>query len=82
MRTQAPGFWDNPKEAEIQMRKVRGLKSWVDSYNDAKEAIDDLQILFDFAKEEEASPEEVDEQFRTTQGLIEARELRNMLRKE
>lgn len=82
MRTQAPGFWDNPKEAEIQMRKVRGLKSWVDSYNEAKEAIDDLQILFDFAKEDEASPEEVDEQFRTTQGLIEALELRNMLRKE
>ncbi|MDM8159213.1 peptide chain release factor 2 [Labilibaculum sp. K2S] len=82
LRTQAPGFWDNPKEAEIQMRKVRGLKSWVDSYNEAKEAIDDLQILFDFAKEDEASPEEVDEQFRTTQGLIEALELRNMLRKE
>ncbi|MUP38742.1 peptide chain release factor 2 [Labilibaculum euxinus] len=82
LRTQAPGFWDNPKEAEIQMRKVRGLKSWVDSYNEAKEAIDDLQILFDFAKEEEASPEEVDEQFAATQSLIEALELRNMLRKE
>ena len=82
MRTQAPGFWDNPKEAEIQMRKVRGLKSWVDSYNEAKEAIDDLQILFDFAKEDEASPEEVDEQFAAAQSLIEALELRNMLRKE
>ncbi len=82
MRTQAPGFWDNPKEAEIQMRKVRELKSWVDSYNDAKEAIDDLQILFDFAKEDEASPEEVDEQFAAAQSLIEALELRNMLRKE
>ncbi|WP_461641468.1 peptide chain release factor 2 [Labilibaculum euxinus] len=82
LRTQAPGFWDNPKEAEIQMRKVRELKSWVDSYNDAKEAIDDLQILFDFAKEDEASPEEVDEQFAAAQSLIEALELRNMLRKE
>ncbi|MDQ1770010.1 peptide chain release factor 2 [Labilibaculum sp. A4] len=82
LRTQAPGFWDNAKEAEIQMRKVRGLKSWVDSYNEAKEAIDDLQILFDFAKEDEASPEEVDEQFAAAQSLIEALELRNMLRKE
>ncbi len=82
MRTQAPGFWDNPKEAEIQMRKVRGLTSWVDSYKEAKEAIDDLQILFDFAKEDEASPEEVDEQFAKTQDLIEALELKNMLRKD
>lgn len=82
MRTQAPGFWDNPKEAEVQMRKVRGLKSWVDSYHEVKEAVDDLQILFDFAKEGEASPEEVDEQFSDTQTLIEELEVRNMLRKE
>ena len=82
MRTQAPGFWDNPKEAEVQMKKVRGIKSWIDSYNQVKEAIDDLQILFDFAKEDEASPEEVDEQFATSETLIEALELKNMLRKD
>ncbi|PKQ62558.1 peptide chain release factor 2 [Labilibaculum filiforme] len=82
LRTQAPGFWDKPKEAEIQMKKVRGLKSWVDSYHTVKEAFDDLQILYDFAKEEEASPEEVDEQFTTTEDLIEALELKNMLRKD
>jgi peptide chain release factor 2 len=82
MRTQAPGFWDNPKEAEVQMKKVRELKSWVDSYKEVKEAIDDLQILYDFAKEDEASPEEVDEQFATSESLLEALELKNMLRKD
>ncbi|MDE5418421.1 peptide chain release factor 2 [Labilibaculum sp. DW002] len=82
MRTQAPGFWDNPKEAEVQMKKLRGIKSWVESYNEIKEAIDDLQILFDFAKEDEASPEEVDEQFASSETLIEALELKNMLGKD
>ena len=82
MRTQAPGFWDNPKEAEVQMRKIRGIKAWVDSYKEVKESIDDLQILFDFAKEDEASPEEVDEQFAASETLIEALELKNMLRKD
>jgi peptide chain release factor 2 len=82
MRTQAPGFWDNPKEAEVQMKKVRELKSWVDSYKEVKEAIDDVQILYDFAKEDEASPEEVDEQFATSESLLEALELKNMLRKD
>lgn len=64
------------------MKKIRGLSSWVNSYNEITEAIDDLQILFDFAKEGEASSKEVDEQFASTQDLIEALELKNMLGKE
>ncbi|MBL4560099.1 MAG: peptide chain release factor 2 [Labilibaculum sp.] len=82
LRTQAPGFWDKPKEAEIQMKKIREINSWVKSYKEITEAIDDLQILFDFAKEGEASSKEVDEQFASTQALIEALELKNMLGKD
>jgi len=82
MRTQAPGFWDNPKEAEVQMKKVRGLKVWVEAYEEVKESIDDLAVLYDFAKEGETTPDEVEEQFAVTQNLIEKLELKNMLRKE
>jgi len=82
MRTQAPGFWDNPKEAEVQMKLVKGLKSWVESYEKVKESIEDLAVLYDFAKEGEASTEEVDEQFAVTETLIEELELKNMLRKD
>ncbi|MPQ45490.1 peptide chain release factor 2 [Marinifilum sp. N1E240] len=82
MRTQAPGFWDNPKEAEVQMKLVKGLKSWVESYEKVKESVEDLAVLYDFAKEGEASPEEVDEQFAVTETLIEELELKNMLRKD
>jgi peptide chain release factor 2 len=64
------------------MKKIRGLSLWVNSYKEITEAIDDLQILFDFAKEGEASSEEVDEQFTSTQDLIEALELKNMLGKD
>ncbi len=82
MRTQAPGFWDNPKEAEVQMKKVRSLKSWVESYDEVKASEDDLQVLYEFAKEGEASPEEVDAQYALTKKLLEELELKNMLRKE
>lgn len=64
------------------MKKIRELSSWVNSYKKITEAIDDLQILFDFAKEGEASSEEVDEQFALSQNLIEALELKNMLGKD
>ncbi len=82
MRTQAPGFWDNPKTAEIQMKKIKGLKSWITDYYAVKEYTDDLAVLFDFAKEGEASNEEVKEQFAAAQDKIEQLELKNMLRKE
>ena len=28
LRTQAPGFWDDAKKAEEQMKKVKGLEKW------------------------------------------------------
>jgi len=77
-----PGFWDNPKEAEVQMKKVKTLKSWVESYDEVKAAEDDVVVLYEFAKEGEAEPEEVDEQYALTKKLLEELELKNMLRKE
>jgi len=82
LRTQVPGFWDNAKEAEAQMRKVKELKNWVTGYNDVKTAADELQLAFDFFKEEAVSEEEVDEAYRHAMDLIETIEMKNMLSHE
>ena len=82
LRTQNPEFWNNREEAEKVVKKVRDLKFWLEGYEVVKTAIEDLTILFDFAKEGEASEEEVELQYRTTLEKIENLELRNMLRKE
>ncbi len=82
MRTQAPGFWDDPNEAEKQMKKLKDLKAWVTDYEDVESRIEDLKVLFDFLKEGEASQEEIDEQFQFTTEKTEALELKNMLRRE
>ena len=29
LRTQDPGFWEDAKAAEAQMRKVKGIKKWI-----------------------------------------------------
>ena len=29
LRTQAPGFWDDQKRAEEQMKLVKGLEKWI-----------------------------------------------------
>ena len=45
-------------------------------------ALDDLNVLFDFFREGEASESDVDSQYEICMNLIEDLELRNMLRKE
>ncbi len=75
-------MWDNPKEAEALMKKVRELKSWIEGYEQVTASVGDLQVLFDFAKEGEATEEEVDEQYKETTRVLEDIEMKNMLRRE
>ena len=64
------------------MKKVRELKSWIKGYEQVTSAVGDLQVLFDFAKEGEATEEEVDAQYQETIRVLEDIEMRNMLRRE
>jgi peptide chain release factor 2 len=82
LRTQVPGFWDDQKAAEAQMRIVKGIRSWIEAYNDAKNNVDELALAFDFYKEELVTEEEVDAQYKKTIDLFENIELKNMLQGE
>ncbi|NDV68993.1 peptide chain release factor 2 [Dysgonomonas sp. 25] len=82
LRTQAPGFWDDAKSAEAQMRIIRELKGWIERYNTVHDAVEELQLSFDFQKEGITTEEEVDEAYSKAISLVEDLELRNMLRKE
>lgn len=82
LRTHVPGFWDDAKAAETQMKVIRGLKVWIEGYNEVKSATDELQLAFDFQKEGITSEEEVDEAYNNALLLIENLELKNMLRRE
>lgn len=82
LRTQAPGFWDDAKAAEAQMKKVKGLQKWIDGYNEVKSATDELELAFDFYKDEIVTEEEVDADYQRAIELIESLELKNMLRNE
>jgi peptide chain release factor 2 len=64
------------------MRKVKELKNWVSDYNDVKSATDELQLTFDFYREEVTTEEEVDEAYRHALELVETLEMKNMLSHE
>ena len=82
LRTQAPDFWEDQKRAEEQMKKVKGIKRWLDDYQTVRTAADELQLAFDFYKEEMVTEEEVDHDYEVAIKAIEALELKNMLRQK
>ena len=81
-KTLDPNFWDDPKAAEKQLKVVRNIKVWTDSYSKAADEVGDLQVLFDFCKEGEATEEEVDDQYEITTKLLDDLEFKNMLSSE
>ncbi|MCD6332517.1 MAG: peptide chain release factor 2 [Bacteroidales bacterium] len=80
--TQAPGFWDDPKEAEKLMRQIRSVKKWLDDYRMAAASVDDVGVMWDFYKEGEAGIKEMEKQYAETLKIIEDLETRNMLCRE
>ena len=82
LRTQAPDFWEDQKRAEEQMKKVKGIKKWLDGYQAVRTAADELQLAFDFYKEEMVTEEEVDHDYQVCLELLESLELKNMLRQK
>jgi peptide chain release factor 2 len=64
------------------MRKVREIKAWIIAYNEVKSAAEELQLAFDFQKEDITTEEEVDEAYSHVIALLENLEMKNMLRSE
>jgi peptide chain release factor 2 len=85
----APDFWNDPKAAELFLKKLSGLKAWVQDFDKAKTLAEDLDVLYEFAREsmegkddealETAESKEADAQYAQAVEAVEALELKNML---
>ena len=82
LRTQAPDFWEDPKYAQEQMKKVKGIQKWLDGYKTVRLYADELQLAFGFYKDEMVTEEEVDADYAKAIKAIEDLELKNMLRQK
>ncbi|MDP5099133.1 MAG: peptide chain release factor 2 [Crocinitomicaceae bacterium] len=82
LKTQDPEFWNDSKKAELQMKSIRSLKYWIEAFDELKSEFEDIEILFEFAKEGEGEEEEVDRQFEVLSEKVEELELKNMLSSE
>ena len=82
IRTQAPDFWDDPKRAEAQMKKVKGLEKWIKGYEKVRQLADETTLAFDYIKEQLVTEQELDADYARAIDAVEQLELRNMLRED
>ena len=92
LKTQAPDFWNDAKAAEAFMKSMNSVKAWVTAYDSAASALDDLGVLYEFAKDshsaegdeavETAEDKELQEAFTAAEKQIEELEIKNMLGEE
>lgn len=64
------------------MKLVKDLQKWIDDYNEVKTLADELELSFDFYKEELVTEGDVDTAYAKASEAVEALELKNMLRDE
>lgn len=64
------------------MKEVKAIETWIAGYEEAVTLTDELQLAFDFCKDELVTEDEVDEAYNKVINCIEALELKNMLRQE
>ena len=74
-RTQAADFWEDPKAAEGVLKQISSLKLWINSYNKARGAVEDLEVLAELDPE----GEDIDKQYTLALSEVEDLELKNML---
>ena len=64
------------------MKLVKDLQKWIDGYNEVKTLADELELSFDFYKEELVTEGDVDTAYAKASEAVEALEIKNMLRDE
>jgi peptide chain release factor 2 len=64
------------------MKLIQSIKSWIEDFDKATEAVSELELAYEFYKEGEFSEEELDQNYQHTQELIESLEFKNMLSEE
>jgi hypothetical protein len=80
LRTQAPDFWEDPKRAQEQMIKVKGIEKWLVGYQQVRQLADELELALDFYRDDMITEDELDADYAKAVAAIEDLEMKNMLR--
>lgn len=78
MSTQ-PSFWEDPKEAEKSLKKIRSKKLWTDNFEKVHHLFEDLETLQVFFEAGETDEAEIDDAFEMVAKAVDELEFKKML---
>ena len=81
-KTLAPDFWNNSQAAEQVMQYIRAKKQWLIDFDDAATAVEELETIYEFYKEDAATDEDLNGAYAAAERQIEKLEFKNMLSNE
>lgn len=80
--TQQPDFWEHPDDAQKVMKDISNLRYWTDAYAKVEESVGELEVIYEFFAEEEATEQDLANAYKKAEGAVEDLEFRQMLDKE
>ena len=80
--TEVSGFWDDAKKAELFLKEISDIKKQVSDFDEAATAVDDLEVVVQFAETGENVEDDFNQQYNKALTLIENLEFKNMLSQE
>jgi len=81
-KSAAPDFWNDPKNAEVFLKKLKAKKRWVEDYEKIHTDFEDLKVLIEFGEQDEESKKEAESAFPKLLEKVEELEFKNMLSDE
>ncbi len=81
-KTHAPDFWDDPKKAETTLKTIKDKKRWTESFFEADNAFEELELAMEFFESGATDEAEVEKTYTHCLQLIEELEFLNMLSSE
>jgi peptide chain release factor 2 len=77
-----PDFWNDPEKAETVLKEIKTSKRWVEGFQNTYAQLEDLEVIFDFQKEGEATEDDVNEQYSSVCEAIDDLEFRSTLNRQ
>ena len=75
-------FWEHPEQAQKILKEISALKVWTDAFQQLEEKVGEVEVLFEFQKEGEATEEEVENAYKSSLASLEELEFKKMLNRE
>jgi len=77
-----PDFWNDTEEAEKVMKQIQSRKAWTSSYEEIKNKVDDLEVLYEFYSAGDVPEQEIKKEHQIALKKVEDLELKKMLSSE